>query len=86
MARWKPKKKHNFSGYAQRWTYGMKAQVPGELIQIDHATIKLGDGMEIKHFKAVCPITKFAAEQVYKSATSFVSEEFLGAYCKCFSF
>ena len=64
----------------------MKAQNPGELVQIDHATIKLQGGMEVKHFKAACPVTKFVAEEAYCAATSFVGEEFLKHVIDSFPF
>jgi transposase len=72
----KRKKKRSFTGYAQRWKYGMKSGFPGDLIQVDHATIRLDSGKIVKHFKAVCPTTKYAVEQAYHSATSFVGERF----------
>jgi len=55
----------------------MKSRIPGELIQIDHMTVKLISGFTLKHFKAVCPITKIAVEQAYSSATSNIAKDFL---------
>lgn len=71
------KKKRTFENHAQRWTYGMKSQKPGELVQMDHATIKLDSGKVYKHFKAICPITKITAEKAYCTATSEIASEFL---------
>lgn len=82
----KPKRKRVFLGHAKRWKYGMKAEKPGELVQIDHATIKLINGIQVKHFKAICPVTKFVAEQAYRTATSFIGEEFLNHIVKMFPF
>ena len=73
----KIKKRRVFNGHAQRWEYGMKAREPGELLQMDHATIKLGCGKNVKHFKAICPITKLVAEKAYTNATSTLAEDFL---------
>jgi len=71
------KKRRSFDGHAQRWQYGMKTQAPGELIQMDHATIKLDCGKIIKHFKAICPLTKLTTEKAYTNATSALAEDFL---------
>ena len=82
----KEKRRRIFSGHAQRWCYGMKARHPGELIQIDHCSVELGDGEIIKHFKAVCPITKLSVEQAYKRATASVAADFLQSIRKQFPF
>ena len=71
------RKRRVFDGHAQRWEYGMKTQEPGELIQMDHATIRLSCGKRIKHFKAICPLTKLTAEKAYTNATSTLAEDFL---------
>ena len=73
----KVKKKRVFDSHAKRWIYGMKAQNPGELVQMDHATIQLDCGKIVKHFKAICPVTKLTAEKAYASATSDIASEFL---------
>jgi transposase len=70
-------KARRFNNHAKRWKRGMKATKPGELLQIDHMSITLVAGTIVKHFKAVCPITKFTTEQVYGSATSVVASKFL---------
>lgn len=66
-----------FNGHAQRWKKGMKAAVPGELVQIDHMTISMGSTFTIKHFQAVCPVTKLVVEEAYSSATSNIASQFL---------
>jgi hypothetical protein len=66
-----------FSGWAQRWKYGMKAARAGEYIQVDHASIFLPGIGEIKHFNAVCPVTKYAVHEVYRQATSSNAADFL---------
>ena len=72
-----PKKHRVFNNHAKRWKYGMKAKMPGELIQLDHMTVKLISGFTVRHFTAICPITKFAIKQAYTSATSNIAKEFL---------
>ncbi|MFC1842445.1 integrase core domain-containing protein [Candidatus Dependentiae bacterium] len=71
------KKRRVFDHHAQRWQYGMKTQEPGELVQMDHATIRLSCGKIVKHFKAICPLTKLTAERGYTNATSALAEQFL---------
>lgn len=66
-----------FNNHAKRWKRGMKATKPGELLQIDHMSISIIVGTTVKHFKAVCPITKLTTEQVYSSATSTAASKFL---------
>jgi len=71
------KKRRVFDGHAQRWQHGMKTKAPGELIQMDHATIKVNFGKIVKHFKAICPLTKIVVERAYTNATSALAEQFL---------
>ncbi len=66
-----------FRGHAQRWKLGMKARHPGELLQIDHMSISVTSGFQVKHFQAICPVTKVAIKQVYSRATSNVAKQFL---------
>lgn len=82
----KAKQSRAFRGHAQRWRYGMKSGAPGELVQIDHAVITLPSGLEIKHFKAVCPYTKMSSEQAYANATSTTARKFLDHTEKMFHF
>lgn len=69
-------KSRNFNKHAQRWKYGQKAQQIGELVQFDHMTI-CHNGAMVKHFKAICPITRFTVEEVYSAATSNAAAQFL---------
>ncbi len=73
----KETRRRMFNGHAKRWKHGMKARIPGEFIQIDHMDIKLVNGVNLKHFQAICPITKIAVEQAYNRATSNVASDFL---------
>jgi transposase InsO family protein len=70
-------KKRIFNNYAQRWKHGMKAKKAGELIQVDHMTVHIPGFGYVKHFSATCPITKYAAYQVYQEATSKNAADFL---------
>jgi len=58
------------NGYAKRLPKGLKATKIGELIQIDHMTVQVSKQGYLKHFNAICPITKIAVEEVYRTATS----------------
>lgn len=70
-------KKRIFNGHAQRWKVGMKAKLPGELVQIDHMTTNIPGFGQVKHFSAICPFTKYTIYQVYKTATSKNAADFL---------
>lgn len=83
----KPRKPREFKGHAKRWKYGMKASRPGELIQIDHMDVDLPDAWHpIKHFNAVCPITKWNINQVFSKATANNATQFLDQVIKNFPF
>ncbi|HVW98983.1 MAG TPA: helix-turn-helix domain-containing protein, partial [Candidatus Babeliaceae bacterium] len=75
-----------FDKHAQRWKYGMKAEKPGELFQIDHMTISIAPGQQIKHFQGICPVTKMVIEQAYYKATSDVAKQFLEYARSCLPF
>jgi len=66
-----------FNKHAQRWKIGMKASVPGELVQFDHMTVRLSADYRVKHFQAIDPITKIAVKQAYTRATSNIAAQFL---------
>jgi len=70
------KKKRQFRNHAQRWKYGMKAKVPGELIQIDHMSVSVNN-VSVKHFQAWDPVTKVIIAQVVTNATSSSAAKFL---------
>lgn len=80
------KKRRVFDGYAKRWQYGMKAQNPGDMVQVDHAVIQLDSGATFKHFTAVDPITKYGSDQVYTQATSKLAADFLEHTKRIFPF
>lgn len=77
FGRLKIKRPRRFIGHSRRWKHGMQSKVPGELIQIDHAVVEIGDGRYVKQFDATCPITKLTVSQVYTRATSKIAQKFL---------
>lgn len=79
-------KRRTFDGHSKRWKYGMKSKKPGELVQIDHMTVTIPGYGSLKHFNAICPVTKFSAYQVYHTATSVNATNFLEHVRKTFPF
>lgn len=67
----------NFNQHARRWKIGMKGKKPGELVQIDHMTVRLTADYRVKHFQATCPVTKIVVKQAYVRATSNIAALFL---------
>lgn len=72
----KPKRKRVFNKHASRWKYGMRGQNPGEMVQIDHMSV-YSNSRCIKHFKAVCPVSRFMVCDVYNTASSRSASKFL---------
>lgn len=72
----RPRKRRAFNQHAKRWQKGMKAKKVGQLVQLDHMTVS-DTGVSIKHFEAICPITKITVSQAYNSASSLVAAAFL---------
>ena len=66
-----------FNNHAQRIPWGMKAQKPGELVQVDHMTVQIDSGKYVKHFEAMCPTTRYSVGQAYNKASSLVAARFL---------
>ncbi len=79
MGRVKPKRRRQFTHHARRWQHGMKAEKPGQLIQLDHMTVHFTEGVSLKEFKATCPITGFTVMRAYRSASSLNARRFLHA-------
>ncbi len=48
----------------------MKAEKPGESIQIDHMSVSFGDGFVLEAFKATCPLTATTIMRAYRRASS----------------
>lgn len=66
-----------FTNHAKRLPKGMKSQRPGELVQIDHMSVQIDDGKEVKHFEAMCPTTRYSVGQAHRNATSRTAATFL---------
>jgi len=67
-----------FNTHAQRWRYGMKGKMPGELIQIDHMSVTSSYGSHtLKHFTAYDRCTKMTIHEVYSNASSASAAKFL---------
>ena len=82
----KPKRRRSFDGaWAQRWSYGDKAQAPGEMVQVDHMTYSR-DGQTIKEFRAVCPTTRHMVTRVFSRATAGNARRFLTAMIEAMPF
>lgn len=62
--------------YAQR-IKNQKAQKLGEMIQMDHMVLNLYNGMNVKEFRAVDPITKISISRIYQEATAKNAKIFL---------
>ena len=72
----RPKRKRLFRKHAKRWRYGMSAQKPGQMVQIDHMSVSKNQ-MHVKHFQAWDPISKFIHAKCYHRATSRNAKKFL---------
>jgi len=70
-------KRRIFNNHAQRLPKASKSKIPGELLQIDHMSVKIDSGKEVKHFEAVCPITRFLVGKAHRNATSTTASTFL---------
>ena len=74
-----PKRRRDFaSGHASRWRFGMKAESPGELVQIDHMTVSR-DGQSLKEFRAVDPVSRVMVCRVFSRASAGNAKRFLEA-------
>ena len=54
-----------------------KPEKPGQLVQIDHMVLNLYNGLHIKEFRAVDPITRISISRIYSSANAINAREFL---------
>ena len=72
----KAKKKRRFNKYAKQWSYTMKAQKPGQMVQVDHMSVHKNQ-MKIKHFQAWDPISKTICAEIYSNAKSSTAKLFL---------
>ena len=79
-------KKRIFNDHAQRLPVGARSKKPGELIQVDHMTVKLDSGMVVKQFNAICPTTRILIGKAYTQATSLNASDFLNFMALSFPF
>ncbi len=85
------KRKSSYLKTAKRIRYAerirkQKPNKPGELIQIDHMSLNLYNGMKIKEFRAVDPTTRLSISRIYNSASAINAREFLKEVRKEFEF
>ncbi len=71
-----PKRRRKFSKHAVRLPKGMRSHSVGELLQIDHMTVMLGD-KKVKHFNAWDRKSKWNIADVYSNASAFCAAKFL---------
>ena len=62
--------------YAER-IRKQKPEKPGQLVQIDHMVLNLYNGLHVKEFRAVDPITRISISRIYSSANAINAREFL---------
>jgi len=67
------KRKSSYHKTAKRERYAQrirkqKPTKPVELIQIDHMVLNLYNGLRIKEFRAVDPITRLSVSRIYSNA------------------
>ena len=70
------KRKRKFVHHAKKWKYGMKAREPGQLVQIDHMSVRKHE-VNMKEFRAWDPVTKTIVADVVSNATSAAAAKFL---------
>lgn len=71
------KKSRVFKEHAKRWRRELKSLNPGELVQVDHMSVSVMPGQQVKHFNAICPVSRVTAGKVYKRATANNAKDFL---------
>jgi transposase InsO family protein len=71
------KRRRRFNRYAKRLPSKVKASKLGELVQIDHMSVNPGPGVQYKHFKATCPMSRLTICRVYTNANSSSAADFL---------
>ena len=69
-------KKEQRRRYAQR-IRKQKPNNPGELVQIDHMVLNLYNGLSIKEFRIIDPVTRISISRIYSSANAVNAREFL---------
>lgn len=74
IVRLKPKRP-----YAIRLKRGqkLKADSPGQAIQIDHMSVPMASGCVLKHFNAICTVSRWNTAEVYTRATAKTASDFI---------
>lgn len=74
IVRLKPKRP-----YAIRLKRGqkLKADSPGQAIQIDHMSVPMAYGCVLKHFNAICTVSRWNTAEVYTRATAKTASDFI---------
>ena len=65
-------------GPPQHWRYGMKASLPGQLVQIDHSRVYPLPGVQFKEFQTICPLSQHLAAQIRGQIRQFSGEVSVG--------
>jgi putative transposase len=70
--------------YAIRLKRGQRlnAQCPGEVIQIDHMSVPMGSGCVLKHFNAICTVSRWNSAEVYTRASAKTASDFIDKLIK----
>jgi putative transposase len=63
--------------YALRLPHGLKATIPGSLIQIDTLTVNPNGERTIKQFTAYDPVARFTLAKAFRHATANAASQFL---------
>lgn len=65
--------------YAQRLKRGqrLKSAEPGGAVQVDHMSVELRPGATVKHFNAVCTVSRWNVADGYSCATASTASEFV---------
>ena len=70
--------------YAVRLKRGQRlnAHAPGEAIQIDHMSVPIASGCILKHFNAVCTVSRWNTAEIYSKATAKTASDFIDKVVK----
>src|SRR5690606_15264970 len=65
--------------YAMKLKRGQRlsAKNPGEAIQIDHMSVAIKSNHVLKHFNAVCTVSRWNVAEVYSNATAKTASSFV---------
>ncbi|HKI85494.1 MAG TPA: integrase core domain-containing protein [Thermoanaerobaculia bacterium] len=75
--------RHTASRRMRRWHASRlpkgaaRPQVPGERLEVDTLHVTVEPGRSVKHFSAICPVSRWACGEVYSRATAYNASRFL---------